>query len=149
MYILVLCAFGQTHTHTHIERPQICNLTIFDFDFVSSSASRTVIDTLKSVEDDRKCFRLIGGVLCERTVKSVLPQLNDAKEQLEKLIAQRQEQLTAKGIDINKFREKHNIKIKGEGAGGPIAAESAVEPTAASAVAGGSEENRNHVLVAN
>lgn len=108
-----------------------------------------MIDTLKSVEDDRKCFRLIGGVLCERTVKSVLPQLNDAKEQLEKLIAQRQEQLTAKGIDINKFREKHNIKIKGEGAVGPSGgAESAVEQTAASA-AGGSEENRNHVLVAN
>lgn len=104
---------------------------------------------MKSVEDDRKCFRLIGGVLCERTVKSVLPQLNDAKEQLEKLIAQRQEQLTAKGIEINKFREKHNIKIKGEGAVGPSSgAESAVEQTASSA-AGGSEENRNHVLVAN
>lgn len=102
---------------------------------------RTVIDTLKSVEDDRKCFRLIGGVLCERTVKSVLPQLNDAKEQLEKLISQRQEQLTAKGVEINKFREKHNIKIKGEGSG------PGAEQTAASA--GTSEDNRNHVLVAN
>lgn len=99
---------------------------------------RTVIDTLKSVEEDRKCFRLIGGVLCERTVKSVLPQLNDAKEQLEKLIAQRQEQLTAKGVEINKFREKHNIKIKGEGS-----------PAESSSTAGSSEENRNHVLVAN
>lgn len=103
---------------------------------------RTVIDTLKSVEEDRKCFRLIGGVLCERTVKSVLPQLNDAKEQLEKLIAQRQEQLTAKGTEINKFREKHNIKIKGEGSG-----PGAAEPTPSSS--GDSEENRNHVLVAN
>lgn len=73
--------------------------------------NRTVIDTLKSVEEDRKCFRLIGGVLCERTVKSVLPQLNNAKEQLEKLIAQRQEQLTVKGVEINKFREKHNIYL--------------------------------------
>lgn len=99
-----------------------------------------MIDTLKSVEDDRKCFRLIGGVLCERTVKSVLPQLNDAKEQLEKLIAQRQEQLTAKGVEINKFREKHNIKIKGEGP-------AATEQTPSSS--GDSEDNRNHVLVAN
>lgn len=100
-----------------------------------------MIDTLKSVEEDRKCFRLIGGVLCERTVKSVLPQLNDAKEQLEKLILSRQEQLTAKGVEINKFREKHNIKIKGEGSG------PGAEQTAASAST--SEENRNHVLVAN
>lgn len=100
---------------------------------------RTVIDTLKSVDDDRKCFRLIGGVLCERTVKSVLPQLNDAKEQLEKLIAQRQEQLSAKGTEINKFREKHNIKIKGEGSG-PGAAEQSTS-------AGSSADNRNHVLV--
>lgn len=101
---------------------------------------RTVIDTLKSVEEDRKCFRLIGGVLCERTVKDVLPQLNDAKEQLEQLIAQRQEQLTAKGVEINKFREKHNIKIKGEGSGSS-------EQTASNS--GNSEDNRNHVLVAN
>lgn len=82
---------------------------------------------------------MIGGVLCERTVKSVLPQLNDAKEQLEKLIAQRQEQLSAKGVEINKFREKHNIKIKGEGNG----------PAAEQTTTGNSEENRNHVLVAN
>lgn len=94
------------------------------------------------MEEDRKCFRLIGGVLCERTVKSVLPQLNDAKDQLEKLIAQRQDQLTTKGIEINKFREKHNIKIKGEGV-------AAVAPEQTTTTAGNSEENRNHVLVAN
>lgn len=108
-----------------------------------------MIDTLKSVEEDRKCFRLIGGVLCERTVKSVLPQLNDAKEQLEKLIAQRQEQLTAKGIDINKFREKHNIRIKGESSGPSSAAAVEAAEQSTSSAAGGSEENRNHVLVAN
>lgn len=78
--------------------------------------------------------------MCERTVKDVLPQLNDAKEQLEKLIVQRQEQLTTKGQEINKFREKHNIKIKGEGGAG------ASEQTSAG---GDSAEKRNHVLVAN
>lgn len=104
---------------------------------------RTVIDTLKTVDDSRKCFRLIGGVLCERTVKDVLPQLNDAKEQLEKLVGQRQEQLTTKGIEINKFREKHNIRIKGQDDGPAVIA--ADQPT----VAGDNEENRNHVLVAN
>lgn len=109
----------------------------------SISINRTVIDTLKTVDENRKCFRLIGGVLCERTVKDVLPQLNDAKEQLEKLVSQRQEQLTTKGIEINKFREKHNIKIKGQDDGPTVsAAEQSTE-------AGDTEENRNHVLVAN
>jgi len=99
---------------------------------------KTVIDTLKTVDDNRKCFRLIGGVLCERTVKDVLPQLNVAKEQLEKLIATRNEQLSKKGVEINKFREQHNIKIKGQDA--PISTETETAENA---------ENRNHVLVAN
>lgn len=102
--------------------------------------NRTVIDTLKGVEEERKCFRLIGGVLCERTVKDVLPQLTDAKEQLEKLIGQRQEQLSAKGVEINKFKEKHNIRIKGEDSG---------PSEQSTSNAANSEANRNHVLVSN
>lgn len=92
---------------------------------------------MKTVDENRKCFRLIGGVLCERTVKDVLPQLNDAKDQLEKLIATKHEQLTTKGIEINKFREEHNIKIKGQDA-----------PEADAAGPDGNDK-RNHVLVAN
>lgn len=80
--------------------------------------------------------------MCERTVKEVLPQLNDSVGQLEKLIAQRQEHLSSKGVEINQFREKHNIKIKGQD-DAPIAA---VEQSSASA--DDAEKNRN-VLVAN
>lgn len=74
---------------------------------------RTVIDTLKTIAGGRKCFRLIGGVLCESDVKTVLPQLSDSKDQLEKLIESMNEQLTKKGADINKFREEHNIRFEG------------------------------------
>lgn len=96
-----------------------------------------MIDTLKTVDEDRKCFRLVGGVLCERTVKDVLPQLNEAKDQLDKIIASKHELLTQKGIEINKFREKHNIKIKGQGDA----------PEVEAAAAADSDEKRNHVLV--
>ena len=35
--------------------------------------SRLVVNTTKSMAADRKCFRLIGGVLVERTVGEVIP----------------------------------------------------------------------------
>jgi prefoldin subunit 2 len=41
-----------------------------------------VIETLKEVEKDRKCFRMIGGVLVERTVNEVLPALEQNREQV-------------------------------------------------------------------
>ena len=43
---------------------------------------RIVIDTLKEVDGDRKCFRMVGGLLCERTVKDVLPILISNQEQV-------------------------------------------------------------------
>ena len=47
-------------------------------------------------------------------MKETLPNLNQNKEQLEKLIENGKEQLTKKGYEINKFKEEHNIKVKDE-----------------------------------
>ena len=33
----------------------------------------SVLTALKELDGDRKCYRLIGGVLAERTVKEVVP----------------------------------------------------------------------------
>ena len=41
-----------------------------------------VTETLKGVEPDRRCFRMVGGVLVERTVNDVLPALINNKEQV-------------------------------------------------------------------
>lgn len=41
-----------------------------------------VIETLKNVDVDRKCFRMVGGILSERTVKEVLPALQNNKMQV-------------------------------------------------------------------
>lgn len=73
-----------------------------------------MIETLKSVNPDRKCFRLIGGVLCERTVQDVLPQLIENKDFIENTIKKVNEDLTKKGFEINKFKEENNIHIRGE-----------------------------------
>ncbi|XP_050416818.1 prefoldin subunit 2 [Patella vulgata] len=73
-----------------------------------------VIDTLKEVDEGRKCYRMVGGVLVERTVKDVLPALTNNKEQMSKLVETLSKQMETKGSEINKFREQHNLKIRGE-----------------------------------
>lgn len=75
---------------------------------------KIVIDTLKNVDPKRKCFRMIGGVLCERTVEDVMPTLVTNKEQLIKVIEGLNDQLTKKGMEINEYKEKHNIRIRGQ-----------------------------------
>nr|XP_006990678.2 prefoldin subunit 2 [Peromyscus maniculatus bairdii] len=81
---------------------------------VSFSYPSLVIDTLKEVDETRKCYRMVGGVLVERTVKEVLPALEGNKEQIQKIIETLSQQLQAKGKELNEFREKHNIRLMGE-----------------------------------
>jgi len=47
--------------------------------------NRLVIQTLKPLNSDRKCFRLIHGVLVERTIKDVLPAVENNLEGVRKL----------------------------------------------------------------
>ncbi|XP_075049343.1 prefoldin subunit 2 [Mixophyes fleayi] len=73
-----------------------------------------VIETLKDVDPSRKCYRMVGGILVERTVKEVLPALENNKEQINKIIQSLGTQLRDKGRELNDFREKHNIRLMGE-----------------------------------
>lgn len=73
-----------------------------------------VIDTLKEVDPSRKCFRLVGGVLLERTVKEVLPALENNKEQILKIVESINTQMQAKGRELTEYRERYNIRLVGE-----------------------------------
>ena len=64
------------------------------------------------MEPERKCFRLMGGVLVERTVGEVLPAVNRNREGLEMLIAQVGKQIKAKSDNLLAFQEKYSIKIR-------------------------------------
>nr|BAH70751.1 ACYPI008305 [Acyrthosiphon pisum] len=72
-----------------------------------------VIDTLNKLDDERKCFRLIGGVLVERKICDVLPTLIKNRGEMGKIVKTLNEQLTKKGIEINEFKNKHNIQVRG------------------------------------
>lgn len=84
-------------------------LQLIDFFFIF----RMVIETLKNVNEDRKCFRLVGGVLTERKVKDVLPVLIANQEKLKEFIEKLHDQITKKGQEINEYREKYNIRFRG------------------------------------
>lgn len=73
-----------------------------------------VIQTLDGVDPKRVCFRLIGGVLVERTVGDVVPALKTQREQMTGLVDTLNKSIEAKGREINEWREKHGIKIQGE-----------------------------------
>lgn len=72
-----------------------------------------VIETLKNVDPSRKCFRMVGGILSERTVNEVLPALQQNKSQIEEVIEKLKGQLEERGKELNKFVEEHNIQIRG------------------------------------
>ena len=52
----------------------------------ASFPTRLVIDTLGPLPQDRKCFRMINGVLVERTVKDVIPSLKTNSDGLKQVL---------------------------------------------------------------
>ncbi|KAK7086841.1 Prefoldin subunit 2 [Halocaridina rubra] len=75
---------------------------------------KIVIETLQDVSPDRKCFRMVGGVLVERTVNEILPALTNNRDQLSKVIDSLNEKLVNKGKEVNEYKEKHGIRIRGQ-----------------------------------
>ncbi|KAA8527615.1 hypothetical protein F0562_034990 [Nyssa sinensis] len=60
----------------------------------------------------RRCYRMIGGVLVERTIKEVLPAVHRNKEGLEEVIARLNEALEKKKREIADFEGKYKIRIR-------------------------------------
>lgn len=75
---------------------------------------KIVLETLKTIDPQRKCYRMVGGILCELTVAEVMPTLCLNREKLTKVIETLNEQLIKKGVEINEYKEKHKIHIRGQ-----------------------------------
>jgi prefoldin subunit 2 len=65
---------------------------------------RLVLETLEPLPEDRKCFRMINGVLVERTVKEVVPALKTNSDGLQKLLSELVLQYKAKEQEMEKWK---------------------------------------------
>jgi len=61
-------------------------------------------------DPQRKCFRLIGGVLVERTVKDVVPALHTNREGIKKVTSNLVEQYKSKDTEFDSFKKEYNIR---------------------------------------
>ncbi|KAK1834726.1 putative prefoldin subunit 2 [Podospora conica] len=72
---------------------------------------KLVLETLEPLPGDRKCFRLINGVLVERTVKDVVPALQTNAEGLKKVLDDLVKQYKTKQDDLEKWKKKNNVQV--------------------------------------
>jgi len=70
-----------------------------------------VTETLEPLPGDRKCFRLINGVLVERTVKEVLPALKTNSDGLKQVLDELLKQYKSKQEEMDKWKKKNNIQV--------------------------------------
>ena len=71
-----------------------------------------VINAIQPLDPSRRCFRMIGGVLVERTIKEVLPAVQRNREGLEEVVARLNEGLEKKKKEIAEFESKYKIRIR-------------------------------------
>ncbi|KIW97637.1 uncharacterized protein Z519_01221 [Cladophialophora bantiana CBS 173.52] len=70
----------------------------------SSAMGRLVMETLEPLPQDRKCFRLINGVLVERTVKDVLPALKTNSDGLKQVLEELLKQYKSKQDEMDRWK---------------------------------------------
>jgi len=73
-----------------------------------------VIKTLAPLEGDRKAFRLVGGVLVERTVGEVLPSVTENRVNLNTVLENLTKMLDEKQKITLAYKNEHNIRTQEE-----------------------------------
>lgn len=68
-----------------------------------------VIKALQGLEPERNCFRLVGGVLVQRTVGEVLPVVTSNSTNLTDLIKQLETTLTQKNQQLGTLAKKYGL----------------------------------------
>ncbi|KAI3698068.1 hypothetical protein L6452_31180 [Arctium lappa] len=80
---------------------------------ISGSENKEPINEQEVLLDlARRCYRMIGGVLVERTIKEVLPTAEQDKEGIEVVISRLNEALQRKKKELTDFESKYKIRIR-------------------------------------
>lgn len=66
--------------------------------------SRLVIETLEPLPEERKCFRMVNGVLVERTIKDVLPTLKTNSDGLKQVLEELLKQYKSKQTELDNWK---------------------------------------------
>ncbi|KAI1921413.1 Cochaperone prefoldin complex subunit [Ophidiomyces ophidiicola] len=72
---------------------------------------KLVVETLEPLSGDRKCFRMINGVLVERTVKDVIPALKTNSDGLKQVLDELLKQYKSKQDEMDNWKKKNNIQV--------------------------------------
>eukprot|EP00897_Mesotaenium_endlicherianum_P006334 jgi/Mesen1/5729/ME000029S05038 len=75
-----------------------------------------VIGAIEPMETSRRCYRMLGGVLVERTVGEVLPAVQRNKQGLQEVIQRLTENLQARKKEMADLEAKYNIRVSKGGA---------------------------------
>ncbi|EGG16685.1 prefoldin beta-like domain containing protein [Cavenderia fasciculata] len=81
---------------------------------IESDASEysLVISAIENLEPSRKCFRMVGGVLVERTVGEVLPSVKANRDGIKDVVKKLEEQLQQQTKELTNYATKYNIKFQ-------------------------------------
>ena len=75
---------------------------------------RLVVESLEKLTPERKAFRLVGGVLVEKTVGEILPLVTNNYTGIQQLIATLKTNLDLKDAERKAFKEKQGIMTQEE-----------------------------------
>jgi prefoldin subunit 2 len=74
-----------------------------------------VLSTLSTITDkQRRCYRMIGGVLIEHTVGEVVPALQGNREQINNVIESFKQKTEEKAKDLAAYKQKYDIHFSYE-----------------------------------
>ncbi|OII72317.1 prefoldin subunit 2 [Cryptosporidium andersoni] len=67
-----------------------------------------VLNAFEKVDENRRCFRVIGGVMVERNVKTVKPALEKEKSALDSAISELEKQYESTEKEMKNLIEKYS-----------------------------------------
>mmetsp|Transcript_75855 Transcript_75855/g.104846 ORF Transcript_75855/g.104846 Transcript_75855/m.104846 type:complete len:125 (+) Transcript_75855:24-398(+) len=71
-----------------------------------------VLESIMKLEDDRKCWRLINGVLFEKTKAQVVPEMTTMIKNLANVSKQLNDALLLKKQDMNRLEQQYDHIMK-------------------------------------